>query len=133
VNCIQESRSISVYPPIHLSFDSDVWSICFVLNQWQLIIFHNTSTDLKFFTCTFSDSSEMTTNIRSQIRALKSQERDHYWAIVENCADLFNAINWLPAGYLWAGKFTSRFCGGMGTISSAIKLYRIHSAKWNVS
>ncbi|XP_060566289.1 peroxisomal membrane protein 11C-like [Ruditapes philippinarum] len=80
-----------------------------------------------------SDSSEMTTNIRSQIRALKSQEREQYLAIVENCADLFNAINWLPAGYLWAGKFTSRFCGGMGAISSAIKLYRIHSAKWNVS
>ncbi|XP_053390904.1 peroxisomal membrane protein 11C-like [Mercenaria mercenaria] len=80
-----------------------------------------------------SDSTEMTASIKNQIRALKAQEMDNYLAVVENSADFTNAINWLPAGYFWSGKFPSRFCGGMGIISSAIKLYRIHSAKSKVS
>lgn len=78
------------------------------------------------------DSTEMPTTIKGQLRDLKAQEMDHYLAVVENVADFINAVNWLPASsrFLWAGKFTSTFSGGMGSISSAIKLYRLHAAKW---
>lgn len=75
----------------------------------------------------------MPITLQGQIRALKAQERDNYLHVIENLADLINAVNWLPAGILWAEKFSSKFTGGMGTISSAIKLYRIHSAKWKLS
>lgn len=81
----------------------------------------------------FRESSEMPVTLKSQIRALKSQELDLYLAIVENLADFVNAVNWLPPGYLWSGKFSPKFSGGMGVISSVIKLYRLHSSKPKVA
>lgn len=71
----------------------------------------------------------MSHDIRSQMRILKAQERDNLLAVVEHSADFINAVNWLPPGYLWSAKFSPKFVGGMGTISSFIKLYRLHGAK----
>lgn len=75
------------------------------------------------------DSTEMSVTIRGQQKALKSQTFHQYLILLENIADIVNAINWLPAGFMWAQKLSPRFCGGMGTISSLIKLYRLHSVK----
>jgi len=71
----------------------------------------------------------MPRTLKSQIRALKAQELDLYLAVLENMADLINAVNWLPPGILWSGKFSSKFAGGMGMISSVVKLYRMHGAR----
>ncbi|WAR10204.1 PX11C-like protein [Mya arenaria] len=72
------------------------------------------------------ETAEMSTSLKGQIKVLKSQERELYLAVIEHLTDLVNAINWLPPGFLWSGKFSARFTGAMGTISSAIKLYRFH-------
>ncbi|KAL4219376.1 Peroxisomal biogenesis factor 11 gamma [Mactra antiquata] len=77
-----------------------------------------------------SEPSEMSHDIKSQMRMLKAKECDNYLAVLEHSADFINAVNWLPPGILWSGKFSAKFTGGMGTISSAIKFYRLHSAKW---
>nr|XP_033813253.1 peroxisomal membrane protein 11C isoform X2 [Geotrypetes seraphini] len=44
--------------------------------------------------------------------------------IMSNLADLANAVNWMPPGFLWAGQFPPWLVGLMGTISSLIGIYK---------
>ncbi|KAH3826789.1 hypothetical protein DPMN_128701 [Dreissena polymorpha] len=67
--------------------------------------------------------------IRNKMRNLGQQSWAQYLCIVENLADLINAINWMPQGFLFGGQFSSKFTGAMGTISSLLKLYRLHASK----
>lgn len=47
--------------------------------------------------------------------------------IVQNSADMVNAVNRLPAGVLWAGKVSPFLSGLFGTIASILGLYRLLS------
>ena len=73
------------------------------------------------------ESSEASKPIKQQIKDLKRQEVDDYLAILENASDFVNAINWLPAGYLWSQSMSSSTSGFFGVISSLIKMYRMHA------
>lgn len=73
------------------------------------------------------ESSEASKPIKQQIKLLKQQEMDDYLALIENTSDFINAINWLPAGYLWAETMSSSTSGFFGVISTLVKLYRMHS------
>ena len=75
----------------------------------------------------FRESSEASKPIKQQIKLLKQQEMDDYLALLENTSDFINAINWLPAGYLWAETMSSSTSGFFGVISTLVKLYRMHS------
>ena len=75
----------------------------------------------------FRESSEASKPIKHQINLLKQQEMDDYLAILENGSDFINAINWLPAGYLWSQTMGVSASGFFGMVSSAVKLYRMHS------
>ncbi|ELT91351.1 hypothetical protein CAPTEDRAFT_175631 [Capitella teleta] len=60
---------------------------------------------------------------RTKIHELASEEMGLYLDVVKNCADLVMAVNWLPAGYLWAGKLSPARNAAFGTLSSFIGLY----------
>ena len=45
--------------------------------------------------------------------------------IVQNSADLVNAVNRLPSGFLWAGRVTPFVNGLFGIIASVLGLYRL--------
>ena len=45
--------------------------------------------------------------------------------IVQCSADLVNAVNRLPSGFLWAGRVTPFANGLFGTIASILGLYRL--------
>ena len=67
---------------------------------------------------TFSDPS-----LKDEIQALRLQQSSDLITALKNAADLMNAINWLPPGFLWAGKFSIFHTGVFGTISSILGLY----------
>ena len=45
--------------------------------------------------------------------------------LVKNGADLVMAVNWLPAGMLWAGKLSPAKNALFGTVSSLVGLYTL--------
>ena len=52
------------------------------------------------------------------MRQLDDKEILEVIALIKNSLDLLNAVNWLPKGFLWAGKFPTFFSGVLGTLSS---------------
>ncbi|XP_013408603.1 peroxisomal membrane protein 11C [Lingula anatina] len=61
------------------------------------------------------------------VRKLKKEELDEILAFFKNSFDLLNAVNWLPKGFLWAGKFSTMQSGLWGLISTSIGLYELYS------
>ncbi|NWX27905.1 PX11C protein, partial [Notiomystis cincta] len=55
---------------------------------------------------------------------LRAQVKAEVLSILMDTADLSNAIHWLPAGFLWAGRFPPWLVGLLGTISSLIGIYQ---------
>ncbi|XP_028818332.1 peroxisomal membrane protein 11C [Denticeps clupeoides] len=53
---------------------------------------------------------------------LRRQMTGEMLAIAGGLADLSNAVHWMPAGVLWAGRFPVWLVGLMGTVSSLIGL-----------
>ncbi|MGH0121472.1 UNVERIFIED_CONTAM: hypothetical protein FKN15_023770, partial [Acipenser sinensis] len=49
------------------------------------------------------------------------------FSILSSMADFANAVNWMPPGFLWAGKFPDWLVGLLGTTSSLIGLYQMCS------
>ncbi|XP_071943278.1 peroxisomal membrane protein 11C-like [Antedon mediterranea] len=47
--------------------------------------------------------------------------------LLKNCADLCNAINWLPPGFLWSGKIPTPITAITGMLSSYLGLYQCAS------
>ncbi|KAK1157186.1 peroxisomal membrane protein 11C-like isoform X1 [Acipenser oxyrinchus oxyrinchus] len=47
------------------------------------------------------------------------------FSILSSMADFANAVNWMPPGFLWAGKFPDWLVGLLGTTSSLISLYQM--------
>ncbi|CAH1251810.1 peroxisomal membrane protein 11C-like isoform X2 [Branchiostoma lanceolatum] len=69
------------------------------------------------------------TDVKESMKALRLQEFNVVLTLVGSASDLVNAINWMPPGFLWAGKNSLAFTGVMGMISSSIGLYRVYAAK----
>ncbi|KAM6041629.1 peroxisomal membrane protein 11C [Chlamydotis macqueenii] len=54
----------------------------------------------------------------------KARVQAEVLSILTDAADLANAIHWLPAGFLWAGRLPAWSVGLLGTISSLIGIYQ---------
>ncbi|KAI8500812.1 peroxisome fission [Branchiostoma belcheri] len=68
-------------------------------------------------------------DIKESMRTLRLQEFNVWLTLVGSSTDLVNAINWMPPGFLWAGKNPLALTGVMGMISSSIGLYRVYASK----
>ncbi|KAI1891833.1 hypothetical protein AGOR_G00147810 [Albula goreensis] len=68
------------------------------------------------------DSGEAHVNQRSEVQ---HQVQAEVLSILSSMADLGNAIHWMPAGFLWAGRFPNWLVGLLGTTSSLIGLYQM--------
>lgn len=60
-----------------------------------------------------------------KIKELAAEEVGLCLDVVKNLADLVMAVNWLPAGFLWAGKLSPARNAAFGTLSSLIGLYTL--------
>ncbi|XP_075402035.1 peroxisomal membrane protein 11C [Tenrec ecaudatus] len=60
----------------------------------------------------------------SSWQALEAQVRSELLTLLSNLADLANAVHWLPAGVLWAGRFPPWLVGLLGTVSSILSVYQ---------
>ena len=67
-------------------------------------------------------SSDSEIEFRRNMVDLKQQEFLEYVNLVKNLADMMMAVNWLPQGFLWAGKFSPVKTAFFGCISSLIGL-----------
>ena len=63
-------------------------------------------------------STSSAAEYRKSMRQLDDKEILEVLALIKNSFDLLNAVNWLPKGFLWAGKFPTLFSGILGTLSS---------------
>ncbi|XP_046555818.1 peroxisomal membrane protein 11C-like isoform X2 [Haliotis rubra] len=70
------------------------------------------------------ENSEQREELRMQLHSLQSDIFSQYLLLVQSMADLLNAINWLPKGFLWAGRFGAAKSGLFGLTSSLIMLFR---------
>lgn len=61
---------------------------------------------------------------RSKRRAMEAKMWSEVLTLLSNLADLANAVHWLPAGVLWAGRFPPWLVGLLGTISSLLSMYQ---------
>lgn len=66
---------------------------------------------------------------RSKVCELRRQARSELLSMVSSCADLSNAVHWMPPGFLWAGRFPEWAVGLMGTVSSVIGLLQMSSSQ----
>lgn len=69
--------------------------------------------------------SEDSSEVEILRKACQQQIKMEILSVLSGLADLSNAIHWMPAGILWAGRFPNWLVGLMGTISSLVGLYRI--------
>ena len=70
-------------------------------------------------------SSDSELEFRRAIIDLKQQEIGDYVNVVKYLGDLMMAVNWLPAGCLWAGKLSPPLCAFFGCVSSVIGLIQL--------
>lgn len=70
-------------------------------------------------------SGEADTAFRKNLTDLRNQEINEYINVLKNGSDLGNAVSWLPAGFLWAGKLSRGQNGLLGTVSSVLGLYQL--------
>merc|ERR1711892_108065 len=61
---------------------------------------------------------------KDRARSIEKLEKVQYINIIQAGCDLINAIHWLPAGHLWAGRLSQGRVGLNGFISSIISLYK---------
>jgi hypothetical protein len=59
-------------------------------------------------------------------RQLLAQQHHQFLTALRCIGDLAQAINWLPDGFLWAGKLEKWHCGVLGTVTSIISLYQAY-------
>jgi peroxin-11C len=57
-----------------------------------------------------------------KLQELGSAEFRLYLDVIKNAADLVMCINWMPPGFLWAGKMSPARNAVFGTLSSVIGL-----------
>ena len=66
------------------------------------------------------------------MQQLDNQEIQEVIALIKNSADFLNAINWLPKGFLWAGKLPVFISGLLGTISSSMGILATLVTMWEI-
>lgn len=69
-------------------------------------------------------------NIIKSWRLLRTVYKSGEWkmpvlSLVQDIADLMNAIHFLPAGFLWSSQLPTILVGLLGMISSSIALYKV--------
>ncbi|XP_011403032.1 PREDICTED: peroxisomal membrane protein 11C-like [Amphimedon queenslandica] len=69
-------------------------------------------------------------NIMRSWRLLRTVYKSGEWkmpvlSLVQDIADLINAIHFLPAGFLWSSRLPTILVGLLGMISSSIALYKV--------
>ncbi|XP_068175868.1 peroxisomal membrane protein 11C isoform X2 [Antennarius striatus] len=62
---------------------------------------------------------------------LHRQMQREILSVLSSMADISNAIHWMPAGFLWAGRFPDWLVGLMGTVSSVIGLVQMNTDSRN--
>ncbi|KAL3885369.1 hypothetical protein ACJMK2_025440 [Sinanodonta woodiana] len=72
-----------------------------------------------------SETTEMGKDIKQQLRTLQKEHNECMLTMIQCLADLMNAINWLPKGFLWGDTFSRRTTGFFGIISTLIMLYKM--------
>lgn len=65
---------------------------------------------------------------KQQLKDLADKEFVEYLTLVKNIGDMIMAVNWLPAGFLWAGKIGQTKTMFSGLVSSAVGLYLLGRA-----
>ncbi|NXE07152.1 PX11C protein, partial [Lophotis ruficrista] len=120
------------YPCEHVAWAADAGIIRVSSQKWWTL-----STALWAFSLLLGILRSL--RILSQLRKLKQQKRTasppsrketkaqvkaEVLSILTDAADLANAIHWLPAGFLWAGRLPPWSVGLLGTISSLIGIYQ---------
>ncbi|KAJ8311771.1 hypothetical protein KUTeg_011126 [Tegillarca granosa] len=76
-----------------------------------------------------NEITEQSELIKTQMYQQKAEMRTSYLTLIQSLSDFMNAINWMPPGFLWAGKLSKARSGMFGTISSLIMLYKVWPAK----
>ena len=76
------------------------------------------------------NSTTSAAEYRRSMQQLDNQEIQEVIALIKNSADFLNAINWLPKGFLWAGKLPVFISGLLGTISSSMGILATLVTMW---
>ncbi|XP_034972923.2 peroxisomal membrane protein 11C isoform X2 [Zootoca vivipara] len=64
---------------------------------------------------------------KDSLQRVRARARAEALTVAGNLADLCNAVHWLPAGVLWAGRFPPWLVGLLGTTSSLIGVYQTYA------
>ncbi|XP_033126568.1 peroxisomal membrane protein 11C-like [Anneissia japonica] len=74
----------------------------------------------------FEDSSleVKSTSLTKSVQELKLNEYNMRLDLLKNIADLCNAVNWLPPGFLWSGKIPTSITAMCGILSSYLGIYQ---------
>ena len=67
---------------------------------------------------------DLQSEAQAKIWALRGQRHLAVLTIVQCLSDMFNAVHWMPPGFLWGGTFSKAMVGLFGTVSSLIDLYK---------
>ncbi|XP_048251336.1 peroxisomal membrane protein 11C-like isoform X2 [Haliotis rufescens] len=70
------------------------------------------------------ENSEQREELWLQLHGVQADIFSQYLLLLQSMADLLNAINWLPKGWLWGGRFGAAKSGLFGLASSLIMLFR---------
>ncbi|NWI99982.1 PX11C protein, partial [Crypturellus undulatus] len=62
-------------------------------------------------------------------KKIRAQVKAEVLSVIGRLADLCNAVNWLPPGFLWAGRFPPWLVGLFGTVSSLISIYQASAGR----
>lgn len=71
-----------------------------------------------------SDESGDEPSASTESKALLVDLFESRLSLIQSASDFMNAINWLPPGFLWAGKWSRSWSGLFGIISTSIMLYK---------
>ncbi|XP_048251335.1 peroxisomal membrane protein 11C-like isoform X1 [Haliotis rufescens] len=72
----------------------------------------------------YYENSEQREELWLQLHGVQADIFSQYLLLLQSMADLLNAINWLPKGWLWGGRFGAAKSGLFGLASSLIMLFR---------
>ena len=96
----------------------------------QVSLFDRISRDTLSECCTKLWIILLVVNIMKSWRSLRRVYKTGEWkmpalSLVQDIADLINAIHFLPAGFLWSSRLPKLLVGLLGMISSSIALYKV--------
>lgn len=75
------------------------------------------------------DGKTSVASVIDQLSIARAKKNRTLLNILQDGSDFMNAVNWLPAGYLWAEKFPTYLVGVFGVISSVCGIYKAWPGK----